>query len=94
MRRTGNSFIIAFALADSGLFGSTGGIEMFSGQAEIVAVGAIVEGTQNGKQAHMSLRLDRVLKGTLPLGAPVPITRQSPIPHVGPPFGVCCLGRP
>ncbi len=59
-------------------------MEMFAGRAEIVAVGAIVEGTQNGQQVYLSLRPDRVLKGTLPLGVPVPISWQSPVRHRGP----------
>ncbi len=61
-------------------------MEMFAGRAEIVAVGAIVEGTQNGQQVYVSLRPDRVLKGTLPLGVPVPITWQSPVRHRGATF--------
>ncbi len=42
-------------------------------------MGVIVEGTQNGQQVYLSLRPDRVFKGTLPLGVPVPITWQSPL---------------
>ncbi len=98
MRQTGNGFIVAFALAASALCGATGGIEMFAGRAEIVAVGAMVEGTQNGPQVYLSLRPDRVLKGTLPLGVPVPISWQSPVRHKGAPvhfpemYGLWFLG--
>lgn len=86
MRQTISGFILVFAFAGASLFGATGTIERLTGQAEVIVVGTIVEGTQNGEQVYFSLRPDRVLKGTLPLGVPTPILWQSPVVQAGEPF--------